>query len=199
VVIDGLIFRGASGLGAELGHVVIDSEGPACPGRCPGRGCLEALCSGTALGRDATELGQDRPDTPLGRVVAAEGIAKGRDVVAAAEGGDPDAVRLLQRLGNRLGVGIAGIVNTFEPERVVIGGGLSRAAPLFLDQAREEAAARALPKLFERTSIDVARAGPAAGVIGAGLLARQELARTGDTAPATGVEDPRPHATEGGR
>jgi len=184
VVIDGEIFRGATGLGAELGHVVIDAHGPACPGTCPSRGCLEALCSGTALERDATELGKDRENTILGGVYAKEGRVSGRDAVAAAKEGDPDALNLFERLGGHLGVGIASFVNAFEPEVFVIGGGLSRGAELFLDTAREEASRRALPRLWERVSLGLARGGADAGVIGAGLLGAQELARSVDTAPA---------------
>jgi glucokinase len=184
VVTSGRIFRGASGLGAELGHLVIDHDGPDCPGNCPGRGCIEAYCSGTALARDATKLGRERPDSPLGRAVAERGKASGRDAVRAAREGDPDARGVLERLGTLLGVGITGIINAFEPERVVIGGGLSQAADLFLDATRREVAARALPPISERVSISLARTGPDAGVIGAGLLAAGELARARE--PATG-------------
>jgi glucokinase len=183
IVIDGAIFRGATGLGAELGHLTIQSDGPACPGNCPNRGCLEALCSGTALERDATELGRDRPDSRFGSAMADDGRVSGREVVAIAEDGDPDALELFERLGRNLGVGIAAMVNAFEPERIAIGGGLSRAADLFFETARAEAASRALPKLFERVEIGLAEGGAGAGVIGAGLLGEQELARTGDTAP----------------
>ena len=193
IVIDGRIFRGASGLGAELGHLVIEVDGPECPGACPNRGCLEAFCSGTALERDATALAAERQDSRLGRIGAeAGGRVKGRDVVAAAQEGDADALGLLERLGRHLGVGIANVVNTFEPEHIVIGGGLSRAGELFLETARSEAAARALPALFARVRISLARGGAAAGVIGAGVLAAQELAlsdtpaRAGDTAATTG-------------
>jgi glucokinase len=182
IVIDGATFRGASGLGAELGHLTIHGEGPPCPGSCPNRGCIEAFCSGQALERDATELGADRPDSRLGRAYAEDGRVSGREVVAAARDGDPDALVLLERLGRNLGIAIAGMVNAFEPERLVIGGGLSRAADLFFDTAREEAGARALPKLFERVEIGLAQGGADAGVIGAGLLGAQELARSGDTA-----------------
>src|SRR3954465_192757 len=73
VVIDGRIFRGATGLGAELGHAGIDYNGPPCPGTCPNRGCLEAFCSGTALERDATALARDFPDSPLGRAAKEHG------------------------------------------------------------------------------------------------------------------------------
>jgi glucokinase len=184
VVIEGQIFRGASGLGAELGHFSIDPNGPLCPGACPNRGCVEAYCSGTALERDATELGKDKPDSELGKVHASEGKVTGRDAVAAAQGGDPDAKALFERLATNLGVAVAGYVNAFEPQYVVIGGGLSRASQLFLERACEEAGSRALPVLWERVKVSLARGGADAGAIGAGVLAAQELAHSGDTARA---------------
>jgi glucokinase len=163
IVTGGRIFRGAHGLGGELGHVVVEADGPECPGGgCPNRGCLEALCSGTALERDA------------GR--------KGREVVEAARNGDAEAQAHLDRLGRYLGIGISSMVNVFQPEVVVIGGGLSAAADLFLDTAVAEAGSRALPTLWARARVQVAQAGNAAGVIGAGLLALQEHSRARDTA-----------------
>jgi glucokinase len=180
VVIDGKIFRGANGLGAELGHFPIEAEGPLCPGNCPNRGCVEALCSGTALERDATEQAKDLPDTHLGRLYAENGEVTGHDVVAAAEEGDTEALLLFERFGRYVGVAIAGYVNVFQPEIFVIGGGLSRASDLFLERALGEAATRALPALWKRTSVSLARGGADAGVIGAGLLAAQEIGR--DTA-----------------
>src|SRR3954466_2207290 len=189
VIIDGAIFRGASGLGAELGHVVIDWDGPECPGACPNRGCLEALCSGMALERDATEFAQDHPESRIGELLkkSDKGKVRGRDVVAAArDHEDEDALRLLERLGIYLGVGLAGAINTFEPEYIVIGGGLSQGADFFLDRAREEANSRALPALADRVRIQLARGGADAGLIGAGLLAAQELKwEKRDTAGAT--------------
>lgn len=162
VVTGGRIFRGADGLGGELGHVVVEADGPECPGNCPNRGCLEALCSGTALERAA------------GR--------KGREVVEAARAGDAAAQKHLDRLGRYLGIGISNMINAFQPEYVVVGGGLSAAADLFLETAVAEAGSRALPALWERATVQVAQAGAAAGVIGAGLLALQEHTGDGDTA-----------------
>jgi glucokinase len=183
LIIDGKIFRGSTGLGAELGHTVIDPDGPDCPGTCPNRGCLEALCSGTALEREATAFAAAHPDSQLGRIGAeAGGRVKGRQVVDAARAGDPDAQGLLDALARSLGIGISNFVNVFEPAHFVIGGGLSAAADLFLEQAVREAGGRALPALFERVRIATANAGNDAGVIGAGLLAAQELALSGDTA-----------------
>jgi glucokinase len=152
VIIDGRIFRGASGLGAELGHVVVDgdAEGDQPEGRFPRPGSLEWVCSGRGLEREATRRGRLEPDSGLGRVTAEKGRCSGRDAVALAQGGDE--------------------------------GGLSRAADLFLETARAEAARWALPALWQRVSLGPSRGGADAGVIGAGLLAAQELARTGDTA-----------------
>ena len=183
VVIDGRILRGATGLGAELGHVVIDAagEGDQPEGKFPRPGSLEWLCSGSGLEREANRLAGLEPESGLGRVFAERGHVSGRDADALAREGDPLALELFAWHGRHLGMGIAGVVNTFEPEHVVIGGGLSRAADLFLDSARAEAKRWALPALWERASLSLARGGAEAGVIGAGLLAAQELARTRDT------------------
>jgi glucokinase len=113
----------------------------------------------------------------------------GRECVAAARAGDPDALALLRQLGTWLGVGISNAINAFEPEWVVIGGGLGTAADLFLDRAIEEAKSRALPPSLEAVQIAPAVGGPAAGVIGAALLASQEYARaTRDTQTETANE-----------
>jgi glucokinase len=188
VVIGGRTFRGAHGLGAELGHFPINPEGPPCPGNCPNRGCLEAYCSGQALERDATEFAEDMPGSRLAAVAGADGRVSGRELVAAAEDGDADALRIFERFGRMLGVGIAGYVNVFEPEHLVIGGGLSRAAHLFLERAVDEAGSRALPALWRRVSVSPARCGSDAGVIGAGVLAAHEIARDTPAHSVTSIE-----------
>ena len=190
-VIDGRIFRGAHGLGAELGHMAINPDGPPCPGNCPNRGCLEAYCSGQALERDATELATDKPDSPLAGRIGDDGKVSGRELVSAAEDGDPDALLLMENFARMLGIGIANYVNVFEPARLSIGGGLSRASHLFLDRAVQEAASRSLPALWKRVEVALAEGGADAGVIGAGVLATQELAHGRDT------ELPKATTTEG--
>ena len=189
-VIDGMTFRGAHGLGAELGHITVNPDGPPCPGNCPNRGCLEAYCSGQALERDATELARDKAGSALGDRLDAEGNLSTHELVAAAEQGDPDALLLFENFARMLGVGIANYVNVFEPARLSIGGGLSRASHLFLDRAIQEAGARALPALWKRVNVVRAESGANAGVIGAGVLARLELSRDRDTAQtkATTIE-----------
>ena len=185
IVIDGQIERGHSGLGAELGHVLVDGRAT-LEAREPGfprPGSLEWMCSGTGLERAATAAAKANPAGALGRLLADTGRVKGRDAVAVAQGGDEEALAVFESHGRWLGLGIAGVVNTFEPERVVIGGGLSRAADLFFETACAEAERNTLPALWARTSVGLARGGADAGVIGAGLLAAQELERqrTGDT------------------
>jgi glucokinase len=170
IVIDGQIERGHTGLGAELGHVILDGETALAatePG-FPRPGSLEWICSGTGLERAATEAAGTR--------------VSGREAVKAAQGGDETMLAVFESYGRWLGLGIASVVNTFEPEHVVIGGGVSQGADLFLDIAIEEAARNSLVALWERTDVRLASGGADAGVIGAGVLAAQELAR-GDTAP----------------
>ena len=184
IVIDGRIERGHSGLGAEMGHVILDGQTALAatePG-FPRPGSLEWICSGTGLERAATEAGRADPNSHMGTILAAEGRVSGRNAVKAAQEGDEAARAVFERHGRWLGLGIASVVNTFEPEHVVIGGGLSRASDLFLGIACEEAARNTLPALWERATVGLARGGADAGVIGAGVLAAQELARTGDTA-----------------
>jgi glucokinase len=175
VIVGGRIFRGAHGLGAELGHFSVNADGPHCPGNCPNSGCLEAYCSGQALERDATELAEDKPGSRLSEAIEEDGKVSGRELVTAAEEGDPDALLIFDRFGRMLGVGIAGYVNVFQPELLVIGGGLSRASHLYFQRAVQEAAARALPALWRRVNVSLARGGADAGVIGAGVLAAQEI------------------------
>ena len=165
IVIDGRIERGHTGLGAELGHVLVDGEATLAaeePG-FPRPGSLEWMCSGTGLERAATEV--------AGRRVS------GREAVKAAQDGDERMLAIFERHARWLGLGIAGVINTFEPEHVVIGGGLSRAADLFFDTACAEAERNTLPALWARSRVGLARGGADAGVIGAGVLAAQELGR----------------------
>ena len=113
-----------------------------------------------------------------------DGKVSGRELVAAADAGDSDALLLMENFARMLGIGIANYVNVFEPQRLAIGGGLSRASHLFLERAVQEAAARALPALWKRVSVALAEGGADAGVIGAGLLAALEMQRDRDTGSA---------------
>src|SRR4051794_1106447 len=124
IMSDGRLVRGARGAAGEPGHMSIDADGPECPGDCPGRGCLEAFVSGPALAQMGLEYAAMAPDYNLGRMLADRGGLTGADVVHAARAGDPGAFEALQRVGTKLGVGLANLLNLLDPELVVIGGGL---------------------------------------------------------------------------
>lgn len=163
VIIGGRIFRGATGAAPELGHILVGLDltdgAPAAGADFPQPGSLECLASGSQL-------------DVLG---GARGYADGPAVVAAAERGEEAAIDALRILGERLGIGIASVLHCYEPPLVCIGGGASAAGELLLEPARRVAKAWTLPGVGERTEIRVARWGPGAGVLGAALLAKQEL------------------------
>jgi glucokinase len=174
LILGGAIFRGATGAGAELGHVVIQADGPPCQGNCPNHGCVEALASGTALGREGHAAAESAPDSALGKLLAENKEIDGLVVTEAALAGDETAIDVFDLIGGRLGVACASFANIFEPEAIVVGGGVIKAGDLLLDPARKEVAARALNPM-NKTPILEATLGNDAGMIGAAALARTEL------------------------
>jgi glucokinase len=173
LILDGRLYRGSTGAGAELGHTVIDADGPRCQGNCPNHGCVEALASGTAIAREGLTAAHAAPDSALGRALAEGSEVTGRLVTDAALDGDPTARGVLELVGRRLGVAFSTYANIFEPDVIVIGGGASRAGELLADPARRELAARALPPM-SGTRVALAELGPEAGMIGAATMALDE-------------------------
>jgi glucokinase len=157
-------YRGATGAAMELGHTLIGADvrggAPPAADRPPHPGSFELEASGRALDR-------------LG---AAKGFADGRAVVQSARGGDETALGLVTVLAGRLGVGIANAITTFDPDVVVIGGGVAEAAgDLLLDTAVETARRFMIPGTGDHCEVRLARYGNDAGVRGAALLAAHEL------------------------
>ncbi|HSI80939.1 MAG TPA: ROK family protein [Solirubrobacterales bacterium] len=177
LILNGEVYRGSTGAGAELGHVVIDMNGPRCQGNCPNRGCVEALASGTALGREGRAAARRVPDSALGRLDAAGEAIDGRAVTEAAIGGDQTAVEVVATIGRRLGVAMSSLANIFEPDMIVVGGGVSAAGELLIGPARDELRWRALPPQDE-TPVVLAELGPDAGMYGAAALALAEVEAT---------------------
>ena len=172
VIIDGRLYRGSTGAGAELGHVVVEAEGPPCQGNCPNRGCVETYASGTALGREGRTAAEREPASALGRMLAAGEEIDGRAVTDAAHAGDDAARGVLARAGYYLGVALSSLANVFEPDVIVIGGGVIAAGDLLLEPARVELRARAL-RPQNATPVVAAELGPDAGMIGAAALAME--------------------------
>jgi glucokinase len=169
LIVDGRIVRGARGAAAELGHVVVDVDGPPCPGNCPNVGCLEALVSGIAMGREGLRVARAVPDSGLGRALAAGRDITGALVTELAHDGDPAARDIIALMGERLGVGITSLVNVFDPEVVVVGGGAMGGGELLLGPARDVVARRALAP--ELVRIVPSHFGEESGMIGAAALA----------------------------
>ena len=174
--LNGEVYRGASGLAGEMGHAVLQLHGPECPGDCPGIGCFEALVSGNAIGREGLRVAEAQPDSALGRRLAAEKQIDGGIVTELAHDGDPQACEVLALIGDRLGFGLVGLVNTFNPEVIVIGGGAARGGDLLLDPARAVIARHALPPTREAVRVVPAHYGDEAGMMGAALMALESLA-----------------------
>ncbi len=178
IVLGGRVYRGATGAAGELGHTLIGAHlehGAPVAGGFPQEGSLESLASGRALDALAEVSARHHPGSALGLLRARGVRVRGPDVVAAAQAGDAQARALVTLLGERLGVGIANAINTFDPEVVVIGGGVARAGELLLGPARESARRFVVPGAGEATEIRLARYGAEAGVRGAALLADHEL------------------------
>ena len=178
LILGGEIYRGSTGAGAELGHVVIQVDGPPCQGNCPNHGCVEALASGTALGREGRAAAESSPDSALGKALAEGKEVDGRVVTEAALGGDKTAIEVFELIGSRLGVACSSFANIFQPNAIVVGGGVIAAGDLLLDPARREVRERALNPM-NKTPILEATLGNDAGMIGAAALARTELAKAG--------------------
>jgi glucokinase len=175
LLLGGELFRGAHGVAPELGHLRVVPDGRPCP--CGKRGCWERYCSGTALVTTALELVAGRhgdSGAPRAREVAADpGGVSGRRVAAAARAGDPVGVRAMGELARWLGEGLALVADLYDPEIVVIGGGVAQAAPLFLDQAREHYAATVTGAGYRPLArIRTSHLGDQAGIVGSALLAR---------------------------
>lgn len=171
-IVNGELYRGRSFAG-EVGHMVVDAGGPRCT--CGQRGCWETFASGRRLDQMARDLVATRPDGLVARL--AGGLPpEGRFLTEAAMRGDTDALEALEEMAWWLGLGVAGLVAAFDPELVVVGGGVSTAGDLFLDRAREafedslEGA-----EYREPTPLVCAALGEEAGVIGAALHAREAL------------------------
>lgn len=175
VIVDGRLQRGSHGLAGELGHIVLDHDGPPCTCGLPGH--VEAYLSTAAIverGRAALREAGDRGAT-LRRHVEQEGEPSPRVLAEAAREGCPVAREVLAVSGRWLGLACANLTHTLQPDRILIGGGVSQADELLLEPAREEYEARLMRAV--RGSVPIVRAelGVDGAAIGAAVLARRIL------------------------
>jgi glucokinase len=174
IVIDGKIYGGAIGAAGEVGHMTIDDDGPIC--NCGNRGCWETLASGTALAREAGHRIKEGVQTSI--LEYAEGDVEkvtAQVIHSAAEQGDGLAKELIARTGYYVGVGLANLINIFNPELIVIGGGLSNIGYMLLEPAFKVAGERAYKEAFQAVRFASAGLGRNSGVLGAAAFALHEL------------------------
>lgn len=176
IVIDGKIYTGAIGIAGEVGHMTIDDNGPVC--NCGNRGCWETLASGTALTREARLRISKGVKTSI--LEYAEGNIENvtpQAIHRAAEEGDKLAKELIARIGYYVGVGLANLIDIFNPELIVIGGGLSNLGDMLLEPAFKTAEKRAYKEAFRAVRFASAGLGRNSGVIGAATFALREMKR----------------------
>lgn len=169
IVADGALYRGAHGFAAEIGHVIVEPGGPECG--CGNRGCWEQVASGHALDRLGRLAVETRPDSLIA-TLAGNGDITGRHVAEAAMQGDPTAMSIFAQVGQRLGEGIAGLVNILDPEAIVVGGGVAEVGDLLLTPARRAFLASVeAPDHRPEVPLLPAALGNDAGAVGAAALA----------------------------
>ena len=175
IIIDGKLWRGASGFAGEFGHITIDPEGVECT--CGNVGCLETVASAPNIVRRTHERLLRDSTSSLSRL----GLNKdftAADIAHAARDGDDFAALMMERTGRSIGTAIAAVINLLNPERIVMGGGVMDAGELILDPIIREAGRRSFQPNFESTQIVAATLGPDAAPIGAALLARDAQGST---------------------
>ena len=179
LILDGKVWHGMFGMGGELGHTIVQPNGPVCG--CGSHGCLEVYASANGLIRLARAVGEQQEATPAMRNLTRTEAFMPLDVALLAEAGDPSAQHAFEQLGRYLGLGLANLISTLDPPMIVIGGGVASAWPLFASAmfaaVREHSVVYRLVEPTQReamerdrTLIRPALLGPAAGLLGAGLL-----------------------------
>jgi glucokinase len=173
LILDGRLYRGADGAAGELGHMTIDVNGP--PHVCGMVGCLEVLASGTSIARMAHEAVAAGRSEALARLLRNTGELTAHEVGMAADAGDGAAQEILARAAGYLGVGLANYINIFNPEMIVIGGGVTRLGQRFLGPAFALARSRAFRLPSERVRLELAALEGRSEVLGVSALARDSV------------------------
>jgi glucokinase-like ROK family protein len=175
VVCHGEVYRGANGSAGDVGHICVDPAGPRC--HCGNVGCVETMAGGPAIAREATAAVRAGESALLAERLAASGVLTPEDVGNASRAGDAAANQIVQRAGTQIGQMLASVVNFFNPSHVFVGGGLTRIGPLFLASLRQCVYQRSLALSTRHLEVGYTPLGDQAGLIGAGVLALQELLR----------------------
>lgn len=168
IIIDGRLYRGSSGAAGELGHVIVDPSGPPCG--CGSRGHLESFSSGTAIARRGEELVAKGESPVLAELREQEGPVTAEMMSRAVAMGDVASRGAFREAGHYLGIALASFVNIFNPQVILIGGGVARAGDLFMEQARTTMQSLAMSQPLRDVRLELAVLGDRAGPLG--MIAR---------------------------
>ncbi len=163
LLIDGRIYRGSTGSAGEIGHITIDTDGPVCT--CGNRGCLEALSGGRAIAKQAQTKIKEEANTQLQKISPANITAK--DVALMAQRGDLVSQQIMEKAGENLGIAIAGLINIFNPDMVIVGGGVAQTGDLLLEPVRETVKKRSVLAVATQVRITTAVLGRRSTSMGA--------------------------------
>ncbi|HEY9420583.1 MAG TPA: ROK family protein [Thermoanaerobaculia bacterium] len=179
LILDGAVYRGATGGAGDIGHVVVDPGGPLCG--CGGHGCVEVFSSGAGMVNRAREMLADGAQAASSSMTV-EGLTT-ETIFGSAEEGDVVAAQVVETAGRALGLALADYVNLNNPEAIVLGGGVVRAGRVYTDPVERELRRRALPALGEVVKLVPPGLGDDVGVVGAALLLAEPEANEdgGDT------------------
>ncbi len=175
VVCHGEVYRGANGSAGDVGHICVDPDGPRC--HCGNLGCVETMAAGPAIARSATEAAHTGRSAMLAERLNDSGRLTPEDVGQASRAGDAAANGIVQASGTLIGQMLASVVNFFNPSHVFVGGGVTRIGPLFLASLRQSVYQRSLALSTRHLEILYSPLGDQSGLIGAGVLAMQEMLR----------------------
>lgn len=177
VIANGDIVHGVSGAAGEIGHITSLAEGGA-PCNCGKTGCLETIASATGIVRLAQEmLDQNNPSGEMAEIYKNTGLVTAKDVFDAARRGDEAALIVINTVALHLGIALANIANTMNPEKIVLGGGVSRAGDVLLNPVKEQFLKNSFPRVAQSTEISIATLGNDAGVIGAAWLVKNKIGK----------------------
>ena len=171
VVVDGKVFSGSNGVGSEIGHMITVAGGELCT--CGNRGCWERYASATAIIRMGAESAKNNPQGALAREVGGD-VDKitAKHVIDLAKAGDPDCMAIFDTYVYHLCVGLVSIINFFDPEVIVLGGGVSAAGEFLIDAVRKKLPELVFYKTMPYARVELATLGNDAGIIGAAMLGR---------------------------
>jgi len=174
LILNGRLYHGASGMAGEIGHITIIPYGPLCG--CGNRGCLEALAAGTAIARQARARVARGAPTLIADLAGGDPERVTAKLVAeAASQGDVEAQEVLAEAMHYLGIGMANLVNLFNPQLIVIGGGLTNIGEMLFGPVQRAIDRRALPTLAQGVRVVRAELGDNAGVLGAAAVALAQI------------------------